>query len=109
MTIEQEFTFTKGDYFAKVVMNETKDTLYWIKGGIYALPVQSETLPTSPLITNPDAAFYTMTIDPRTKEIYAADAMDWTQQGIVYRYTPSGVLLDSFYVGVCPENFCWNY
>ena len=50
-----------------------------------------------------------MTIDPRTKEIYAADAMDWTQQGIVYRYTPSGVLLDSFYVGVCPENFCWNY
>lgn len=109
MTIEQEFTFTKGDYFAKVVMNEAKDTLYWIKGGIYALPVQSETLPTSPLITNPEAAFYTMTIDPHTKEIYAADAMDWTQQGIVYRYTPSGVLLDWFYVGVCPENFCWNY
>lgn len=109
MTIEQEFTFTKGDYFAKVVMNEAKDTLYWIKGGIYALPVQSETLPTSPLITNPEAAFYTMTIDPRTKEIYAADAMDWTQQGIVYRYSPSGVLLHSFYVGVCPENFCWNY
>lgn len=108
MTVEKEFTFTKGDYFAKVTINGAKDTLYWIKGGIYAFSVDGNTLPTSPVVAGDNAYFYSMTIDPKTNEIYAADAIDYQQQGIVYRYSATGSPIDSFYVGVIPENFCWN-
>ena len=35
-------------------------------------------------------------------------AIDYTQSGVVLRYSPSGELLDSFKVGINPGNFCWR-
>lgn len=111
MTIEKRFPLTyNGDFFPKVQLNRTKENLYWINGGaIYTMPIDSETLPTTPLITNNGVFFYSMTIDPLTNDIYTADAIDYQQAGILYRYSASGVPLDSFYVGIIPENYCWNY
>jgi hypothetical protein len=109
MTIEKEFTFAKGDYFSKIYINGAKDTLYWTKGGVYAMSIEAETLPTTHLIDNNGAYLYSMTIDPLTNDIYTADAIDYQQAGKLYRYSASGTPLDSFYVGIIPENYCWNY
>ena len=38
---------------------------------------------------------------------YVADAIDYQQKGIVYRYSPEGELLDEFRVGIIPGAFCW--
>ena len=38
-----------------------------------------------------------------------ADAIDYQQQGIVYRYSPQGKLIDEFYVKQLREGFfCWK-
>ena len=49
----------------------------------------------------------------RTREVelrllYLADAIDYQQEGIVYRYSATGKCLVSFYVGVIPTEFCWS-
>jgi hypothetical protein len=49
-----------------------------------------------------------LTICPRTGDVYIADAIDYVQQGMVYRYSSDGVLIDSFYVGIIPGAFCWK-
>ena len=37
-----------------------------------------------------------------------ADAVDYQQQGVVYRYTAKGEPVDEFHVGVAPGAFCWK-
>lgn len=40
--------------------------------------------------------------------MYVADAIDYQQQGVVYRYTAKGEPVDEFHVGVAPGAFCWK-
>ncbi len=50
-----------------------------------------------------------MTVDPENGEIYVSDAIDYTQNGVVNRYSADGAaLLDTFTVGVNPGGFCWR-
>ena len=42
------------------------------------------------------------------RDSYVADAIDYQQQGIVYRYSSEGELIDEFYVGIIPGAFCWK-
>jgi hypothetical protein len=55
-----------------------------------------------------DTIYYGLTIDPVSGDVYIADAIDYTQQGMVYRYSKDRELLDSFYVGIIPGAFCWK-
>ena len=108
MAVEARYSFAKGDYISKVRINGTGDKLYWLNGGaLYAMEIGAESLPTAKSL-NADGYLYALTIDPKTNEIYVADAIDYQQAGIVYRYSAAGELLDSFYVGVIPTEFCWN-
>ena len=49
-----------------------------------------------------------LTVDPRTSEVYLADALDYVQPGWVFRYSARGELLDSFQVGIIPGAFCFK-
>ena len=48
------------------------------------------------------------TVNPVNGEVYVADAIDYQQQGMIYRYSPEGKLIDEFYVGIIPGAFCWK-
>ena len=108
MTIEHKFEFPYGSDASEIIINGAKDRLYWINKDIWAMDVLDEELPTHPFIDSQGTIYYGLTICPNTGDVYVADAIDYVQQGKVYRYSKDRELIDEFYVGVIPGAFCWK-
>ena len=89
-------------------LNSSKDTIYFINYGINKMAVDSKILPKSAFIQSDSKLFYSMGINPGNNEIYVSDAIDYTQDAIIYRYSQSGVLIDSFKVGINPSDFLFR-
>ncbi len=107
-TVEKEFRFDFGDQPSEIRINGTRDVLYWINDDIWRMDITDDRAPVRPFIDCKDTIFYGLTVDPVSGEVYVADAIDYQQQGKVYRYSPQGELLDEFYVGIIPGAFCWK-
>lgn len=107
-TIEKQFSFRKGDAPSEVQINGRGDTLYWINDDIWSMSVDADRVPVRPFLDSRGTIYYGLTVDPKSDEVYIADAVDYTQQGKIYRYSTSGELLDEFYVGIIPGAFCWK-
>lgn len=108
MKVLETFYFTLGDSPSEININSTGDKLYWINDDIWCMNVDSSTLPSNPVIPYQDTKFYGLTISPVNDEIYVADAIDFSQQGMIYRFSSDGILIDNFYVGISPGAFCWK-
>ena len=106
--IELEFRFRTGDALTELQLDGEGCTLYWIDEHIWRMDVDAEQLPAQPWLRSRETKYYGLSVDPRSGEVYVADAIDYQQEGIVYRYSPDGELLDSFYVGITPAAFCWK-
>ena len=106
--IERQFRFAKGDAPSEVQLNGAGDTLYWINNDIWRMDVRSETLPVKPFLPRRGTLYYGLTVHPDNGEVYVADAVDYQQAGMIYRYSPQCVRRDSFYVGIIPGAFCWK-
>lgn len=90
-------------------MNGAKDCLYYINDDVYALPVNATSLPTTPLIKAEGRNFYSIGVDPVLADIYVSDAIDFQQQGVVYRYTNQGKMVHSFKAGIIPGAFGFSF
>ena len=106
--VEREFPFALGDDPSEVQINGTGDRIYWLNDDVWEMDVEAERLPVRPFLEQRETIYYGLTVDPRSGEVYVADAIDYQQQGMIYRYSPAGELLDEFYVGVIPGAFCWK-
>ncbi len=111
--IERIFRFELGDWPSEICMNGTKDTIYFINKHIYRLPVTSTHFPDKPFIESQysgqyNGGYYGLTIDPKTSEVYVADAIDYVQQGVIYRYSSQAEIIDTFKVGIIPGAFCFK-
>jgi len=106
--VEAEFKFKDMNSSpTDLYLNGTLDTLYYIDSGIYQLSVLDESLPEVPVIKANDHKFYSLAVDPDRNIIYLGDAVDYQQNGWVYRFTPAGSAIDSFRVGIIPGDFCF--
>ena len=108
LIIEHTFEFEWGDTPRSLSLSGDGSLIYWINGGIYAMSVTDEVLPRQPLIEAGNSLFYSLTVDPGNGDIYVGDAIDYTQNGVVSRYSSDGRLHDTFSVGINPGNFCWR-
>ncbi len=106
--IEKQFKFRLNDTPSEIQLNGTRDTLYWINRDIWRMDVTAERIPVRPFLEYRDTKYYGLTVNPANSEVYVADAIDYQQQGIIYRYTPQGQMIDEFYVGITPGAFCWK-
>lgn len=109
-SVSNVYTFPNTvDHPVGLTRNNAGTLLYWrnnnYAGSIYEMNISAASLPTSPKISG---TFYTMAIDPASDEIYATDALDFQQDGIMYRYSNAGALIDSKVVGVIPGGFSFN-
>lgn len=92
-----------------LAINGTADTLYFINNGIYRMSATDQKLPDKPYIQVRNEDYYSLAVDPRSSIVYAGDAVDYQQNGLVYRFSPDGELIDSFLVGINPGSFCFKY
>ena len=106
--IEKQFKFKLGDSPSEVQINGTGDKLFWINDDIWAMDVDDDHIPVRPFLKYRDTKYYGLTVNPRSGDVYVADAIDYQQQGIIYRYRADGEPVDEFYVGVTPGAFCWK-
>lgn len=107
-TVEQRFDFRLGDAPSEVQLNGTKDRLYWLNDDVWTMDVTADRVPVRPFLPYNGTIYYGLTIDPISGDVYVADAIDYTQQGMIYRYSEQGELIDEFYVGIIPGAFCWK-
>lgn len=107
-TVTRIFEFELGSSPSELQINGSGDTLYWLDDAVWRMDIDDTMLPSSPFIPFTETKFYGLTVDPLSDEVYVADAIDFSQQGMVYRYSPDGLPLNSFYVGVTPGAFCWK-
>jgi len=105
--------FPLGDLPRELKINGGGDTLYFINGDVYSYAVSAVTGPEL-LIDSPYEGtllngYYGLGVDPVSTEIYVADAIDFVQRGMVYRFSSQGLPLDTFQAGIAPGAFCFNF
>lgn len=107
-TIEQTFAMPAASTPSELQTNGEGDVLYWLNDAVWRMTVSASKLPALPFLESRDTRYYGLTVDPESGEVYVADAIDYQQQGLIYRYTPQGAMIDEFYAGITPGAFCWK-
>jgi hypothetical protein len=102
--VESKFVFSSLiSQPSSLCLNAEKNTLYFnYDGKIISQDVNGASL-TNQVVAS--RSFYSLGIDPTTNIIYAGDAGNYSSNGKVIRYMPSGEKIDSFNVGVIPGSF----
>jgi len=110
-TVEKIFILPEDEWPSKLCINRNADTLYFINGDVWRMPVEAEQIPREPFIHSVTGSqtrlFFGLGVDPMTSEVYVSDAIDHVQNGVVYRYNADGAGVDTFQVGIIPGFFCF--
>lgn len=107
-TIEKVFIFPESYWPGRLCINAEGDMIFYINRDIWKMNINSGSLPETPFIYANGKLFTSLGIDPISSEIYVGDAIDYIQQGVVYRYNPMGNPVDTIRVGVNPGFFIFS-
>lgn len=109
-SILKDFEFpTTSDHPEKLEVNSAGDVLYYsYPGGVYKHMIDADSLNLTPFI-NKAGLFYGLGLDVKDDVIYGSDALDFVQNGMVFRYeATSGMSIDSMEVGIGPGEFYFS-
>ena len=76
-------------------------------GGVYMLDLTEQYPSFKIVVPAGDRYLYSMTVSPVTEQIFVADALDYQQPGVVYRYSSEGRLIGIFDTGIIPTSYAW--
>jgi len=105
---EKKLIFQAGEYPWRLTINKTRDTLYYLKTGVYQLPVNNTSLPLSPLIVQGSKLFYGLGVNPDDNSIYVSDAIDYVQKSKIEIYSVNGTFIKSFNAGIISNGFVFE-
>jgi len=107
--IEKVFTFFDTKQVpSRLCINHTMDTLYFLKGDVFQMPISAAGTPGQPLIPSEGRRFYGLEIHPVTGNIFVSDAKDYVQNGTAYQYDAKGTLIRQYISGRIPGTFCFT-
>ena len=113
-SVEDDQALDTDEATVQIAVNSARDTLYIINNDIYRMGIQERHVPVRPFIKAPvdkkgaRHKLYGINVNPRNGDIYVADAVDYSQSGVIYRYSRKGDLLDQFRVGINPNGFAFK-
>lgn len=103
-TILQTLSFgSLSDNPSQLIYNEGSDELMYLNGDLFAFQIGSSSLPTSAVIDSDGSLFYGLSLDPHNSDIYITDAVDYVQQGRVFRFDSLYNPIDTFSTGIIPQ------
>lgn len=109
LQVEASFTFpNSNDSPWRLRINGSNNVLYYLDDDVYRMTITDGVLPTAPFIAADGRNFYGLGVDPENNVIHAADAVDYVQHGVVYRYAADGTAINAFHVGIIPGGFCFR-
>lgn len=108
LEVERRFELPADRPPSRLTLDAANDRLYFIARDVWRMSTQDESLPAEPFLPYAGTLYYGLGIDPDTGEVYVADAIDYVQNGVVYRFTAEGQPVDTLRVGVIPGNFCFK-
>lgn len=88
-----------------LIIDGKGEELYYLNGGVFSHPITATQLANNPVIPKNGRLLYSLAIHPSSEELYVADAIDYQQNGVVYRYLKSGELVHQFRSGIIPGSF----
>lgn len=112
--VELDMLLSRDEANVQLALNSKGDALYVVNNDIYRMKVTDSQLPSHPFILAPVDAdgtrhkLYGIGVNPKDDDIYVADAIDYRQAGVVYRYSSDGSLVDQFRVGITPNHFAFT-
>lgn len=102
-------TFNVPQGSGSLITNTAKNTLYFTGGkAIYQKDLTAATpsvFVDKPATNATFGALYGLNIDPKTGNLFLADAKNYSSAGTVYIFNPSKILADSIKTGIIPSNF----
>lgn len=97
-------------------INSEKNTIYYLNNswgsnsdansGIYKFSIDDSEIPENPFITQDDNNLYSFILNPETSEIFVSDALSFSENGKILRYSSTGQLISEYEAGIIPGNFC---
>ncbi|MCW3075711.1 MAG: hypothetical protein JWO32_320 [Bacteroidetes bacterium] len=97
--------FNLSDSPGSLCLNRSKDTLFFLNGGIYKMDINSLAIPPDPIIPKGNRSYYGLGINPNDYTIYASDALDYIQRSVVYIFDASGNEKSFFKAGINSNSF----
>jgi YVTN family beta-propeller protein len=106
VSVEEAFTFgSSADSPWRLCTNGDRTVLYFLNDHVYRMAITDAALPATPFVAANGRNFYALGVEPGTGVVYAADAIDFTQRGVVSRYAADGTLINEFLAGRAPVGF----
>lgn len=113
LSIELDLPLPQDEAAVQIALSPDSTQLYVLNNDIYRLDITDQAFPSQPLIPAPTDSqgrrhkLYGLAVHPTQGDVYVADAVDYAQSGVVYRYSSQGQELDHFRVGINPCGFAF--
>ena len=102
--VTKEIIISETEHPTHLAINPAGTTLYcgggWGFSGIFAVGITDDLVPALPLIAG---SFYGFNVNSENGNIFALEALTFTENGKLYRYDKNGTELRSYEVGVGPN------
>lgn len=102
-SVLQKIDFPMNNSPKHLLINNAKDSLYFINTHLYCLSVSVNQLPNDPFIHAENVNFYNAGISPFSGNIFITDVKDYVQNGYVYQFSSAGIPIDTFEVKITPS------
>ncbi|OHX63949.1 hypothetical protein NH26_20275 [Flammeovirga pacifica] len=110
-SIKKSFSLSADDYLSmpsRLRINKEKDQLFFIQKDVIQQDIYADHFERKVIVPQGRRLFYGLGVNPNNNDIYVTDAIDYVQKGWVFQYNMMGAKLDSFQVGVIPNEIVFQ-